>query len=80
MLICLLLCSAYSYFISNLYTANLASIRDLLGNHLKFACLSTVKKRINAIYYMNFGNHNLYSEVPTIISKKKVSTFNVTKL
>lgn len=80
MLICLLLCSAYPYFISNFYTANAASIRDLLANHLKLACLSTVNKRINALYYINFRKNNLCSEVPTTINKKKVSTFNVTKL
>lgn len=51
----------------------------LIGN-LKLACLSTVNKRINAIYYINFRKNNLCSEIPTTINKKEVSTFNVTKL
>lgn len=55
-------------FLIKLIYSNSASILGLLGNYLKLTCLSTVNKIINAIYFMNFRNHNLCSKVPTTIN------------
>lgn len=62
---------AYLYFMSNLYTGNTASILILLTSHVKLAYLSTLNKRTNAIYYMNFRDHYLCDKLPIAISKNK---------